>query len=91
MKSKEPVTLSLWFDKLTMIGPDPFALSLSKGKLSMNGLCVQHWLKESHERIGLLNYGLIRKSEVLWRREPRFAADPQVQVAPFTSPETPWK
>jgi hypothetical protein len=27
----------LWFDKLTMIGPDPFALSLSKGKHSMNG------------------------------------------------------
>jgi len=32
-----PFTLSLWFDKLTMIGPDPFALSLSKGRLSKNG------------------------------------------------------
>ena len=29
--------MSLWFDKLTMIGPDPFALSLSKGKFSTNG------------------------------------------------------
>jgi hypothetical protein len=27
----------LWFDKLTMIGLNPFALSLSKGKLSTNG------------------------------------------------------
>ena len=33
-----PFTLSLWFDKLTMISFYPFALSLSKGKLSMNGL-----------------------------------------------------
>jgi hypothetical protein len=28
----------LWFDKLTMIDPYPFALSLSKGKLITNGL-----------------------------------------------------
>jgi len=35
-KSKKPFTLSLWFDKLTMIGPDPLVLSLSKDKLSTN-------------------------------------------------------
>jgi hypothetical protein len=36
----------LWFDKLTMIGINPFALSLSKGKLSTNGLflvSIQLW------------------------------------------------
>jgi len=41
-----PFTLSLWFDKLTMIGPGPFALSLSKGRLSTNGLfsvSIQLW------------------------------------------------
>jgi len=30
----------LWFDKLTMIGLDPFALSLSKGKFNTNGLAL---------------------------------------------------
>ncbi len=30
----------MWFDKLTMIGLDPFALSLSKGKLNTNGLAL---------------------------------------------------
>ena len=44
MKDKKPFTLSLWFDKLTMIGPDPFALSLSKRKLSTNGLGKQYWV-----------------------------------------------
>jgi len=34
---QEPFTLSMWFDKLTMIGLNPFALSLSKDKLSTNG------------------------------------------------------
>jgi len=33
-----------------MVGPDPFALSLSKGKLSTNGLSVRHWLREGHEK-----------------------------------------
>jgi len=31
--------VSLWFDKLTMIGPDPFALSLSKGEFPPNSIC----------------------------------------------------
>jgi hypothetical protein len=34
---KIPFALSLWFDKLTMIGLNPFTLSLSKGKLRANG------------------------------------------------------
>ncbi len=64
-KSKKPFTLSLWFDKLTMIGLDPFVLSLSKDKPSTNGLCEQHWVRGDHERICLLNYGLLSKPEHL--------------------------
>jgi hypothetical protein len=36
-KGGPPFTLSLWFNKLTMIGLNPIGLSMSKGKLSTNG------------------------------------------------------
>jgi len=36
MTGPGPLVLSLWSDKLTMIGGDPFVLSLSKDQLSPN-------------------------------------------------------
>jgi len=56
---KRPFALSLSFDFAQDIRKRPFALSLSKGELSPNGLCEQHWLRGYLEKICLLNYGLI--------------------------------